>query len=91
MKAVIATRKYKMNYTIKILSPEISQDLIKIMKERFDKNTIRQEGLEWLNVEERSEANPEKLCSLNEMEKTGGEPDVVGFDRQTGEYNFYDC
>ncbi len=67
------------------------EDLLKILKERFEKNNQRHEGLEWEKVQAKLEANPEKLWSLNEMEKTGGEPDVVDYDKNTGEYIFYDC
>lgn len=65
--------------------------LLKILKERFEKNRNRHEGLEWDKVQAKLEANPEKLWSLNEMERTGGEPDVVNYDKNTGEYIFYDC
>jgi Protein of unknown function (DUF4256) len=75
----------------KELSPEQSEELLGALKARFTKNMNRHKGLEWLNVHEKLEANPEKLWSLNEMERTGGEPDVVGHDRKTGEYIFYDC
>lgn len=67
------------------------EDLLKILKERFEKNRNRHEDLEWETVQAKLEANPEKLWSLNEMERTGGEPDVVGYDKNTGEYIFYDC
>ncbi|HET8635245.1 MAG TPA: DUF4256 domain-containing protein [Acidobacteriaceae bacterium] len=62
-----------------------------MLKARFEKNKNRHKGLEWAKVRARLEANPEKLWSLSEMEKTGGEPDVVGLDKKTGEYIFYDC
>lgn len=65
--------------------------LLEILKVRFDNNINRHDGLEWSEVQAKLEANPEKLWSLNEMEKTGGEPDVVGIDKKTGEYIFYDC
>jgi hypothetical protein len=61
------------------------------LKARFEKNMNRHEGLEWAKVQAKLEANAEKLWSLNEMERTGGEPDVVGHDKKTGEYIFYDC
>jgi hypothetical protein len=61
------------------------------LKARFEKNMNRHKGLEWAQLQAKLEANPEKLCSLNEMERTGGEPDVVGHDKKTGEYIFYDC
>ena len=75
----------------KELSPEQQEELLGILKARFEKNMNRHKGLEWAKVEARLEANPEKLWSLHEMERTGGEPDVVGFDNKTGEYIFYDC
>ena len=68
-----------------------NNDLLGILKTRFEKNMGRHEGLEWAKVQARLEANDEKLCILGEMERTGGEPDVVGFDTKTGEYIFYDC
>ncbi|WP_100610873.1 DUF4256 domain-containing protein [Confluentibacter lentus] len=77
--------------TIKALSPEQAQELVKILKARFEKNINRHKDINWANVQTKLEANPEKLWSLNEMEKTGGEPDVVDFDMKTGEYVFYDC
>ena len=73
------------------LSPVQSEELLCVLKSRFAKNTDRHQGLDWANVQTRLEANPEKLWSLNEMEKTGGEPDVVGHDKKTGEYIFFDC
>lgn len=66
-------------------------ELLKALKTRFEKNMNRHKGLEWAKVQARLEANPEKLRSLHEMERTGGEPDVVGHDKGTGEYIFYDC
>lgn len=66
-------------------------DLIKTLKLRFEKNKIRHEGLEWDDVFSNLKTSPEKLWSLNEMEQTGGEPDVVGYDKKTGEFFFYDC
>jgi Protein of unknown function (DUF4256) len=68
-----------------------SETLLKALKTRFEKNMNSHQGLEWAKVQTRLEANTEKLRSLNEMEKTGGEPDVVGFEKKTGEYIFYDC
>jgi len=65
--------------------------LLKVLKARFEKNMKRHMGIEWAKVQARLEANPKKLWSLDEMELTGGEPDVVGFDKKTGEYIFYDC
>jgi hypothetical protein len=74
------------------LSPAQTEELIKTLKARFEKNPIRHQGVEWSRVRERLEsAPPEKLWSLAEMEKTGGEPDVVGLDPKTGEIVFYDC
>ena len=67
------------------------EELLKTLETRFGKNLNRHKGLEWAKVKAKLEVNPEKLCSLNEMEKTGGEPDVVGQDKTTGEYLFFDC
>jgi Protein of unknown function (DUF4256) len=67
------------------------QELLRALKARFEKNPNRHKGLEWPKVQAKLEANPEKLWSLHEMERTGGEPDVVGHDKKTGEYIFYDC
>ena len=75
----------------KELSPEQRQELLSTLKTRFEKNTNRHKGLEWIKVLAKLEANAEKLWSLNEMERTGGEPDVVGSDTKSGEYIFYDC
>jgi hypothetical protein len=80
-----------MNSTGKELSPEQREELIKTLRARFEQNMNRHEGLEWASVEAKLAANPEKLWSLNEMERTGGEPDVVGHDSKTDEYIFYDC
>jgi hypothetical protein len=73
------------------LSPEERVELLRILKERFEKNMNRHKNLEWAKVQAKLDANPEKLWSLGEMERTEGEPDVVGFDETTGEYIFYDC
>jgi len=73
------------------LSPEQRKELFSALKARFEKNMNRHTGLEWAKVQAKLEANAEKLWSLNEMESTGGEPDVVGHDKKTGEYIFYDC
>lgn len=73
------------------LSLEQREELLQTLKVRFEKNMERHKGLEWDDVQAKLEANPEKLWSLNEMEGTGGEPDVVGYDEKTGEYMFYDC
>ena len=75
----------------KELSPEQREELLRALKARFEKNMNRHEGLEWAKVQARLEGNIEKLWSLNEMERTGGEPDVVGYDNKTSEYIFYDC
>jgi len=73
------------------LSPEQGEELLKTLKVRFEKNMNRHKGLEWPKIKEKLEAHPEKLSSLNAMESTGGEPDVVGYDKKTDEYIFYDC
>jgi hypothetical protein len=75
----------------KKLSPDQRKELLNTLKARFDKNTKRHKGLEWDKVQAKLETNAGKLWSLNEMERTGGEPDVVGHDKKTGEYIFYDC
>lgn len=80
-----------MNKNKKELSPLDREELFGELKERFEKNMSRHQGLEWAKVQAKLEANSEKLWSLKEMEITGGEPDVVGFDKTTGEYIFYDC
>lgn len=73
------------------LSTEQRDELLKTLKARFEKNMSRHKGLEWANVQAKLEANNDKLWSLSEMERTGGEPDVIGHDKKTGEYVFYDC
>jgi hypothetical protein len=75
----------------KELSPEQRKDLLRVLKARFEKSGNRHKGLAWANVQAKLETDPEKLWSLNEMERTGGEPDVVRHDTKTGEYIFYDC
>lgn len=75
----------------KELSQEQQEELYAILKERFEKNMGRHEGLVWADVQTKLEANNEKLWSLSEMERTGGEPDVIGADEETGEYIFMDC
>lgn len=75
----------------KKLSPAQTVELLHLLKNRFEKNKSRHKGIDWNKVEKKLEASPEKLWSLNEMEITGGEPDVVGQDKKTGEYIFYDC
>ena len=77
--------------TKNVLSPDQREKLFGTLKARFEKNMTRHEGLEWAQVKTKLEANAEKLWSLGEMENTGGEPDVVGFDKKTGEYLFFDC
>ena len=81
----------KIKSSKKELSSKQSEDLLKMLKARFEKNMNRHKGFEWAKVQAKLEANPEKLWSLNEMESTGGEPDVVGHDKKMGEYIFYDC
>ncbi len=75
----------------KALSPEQRKELLEALKARFEKNMKRHHGLGWPKVQEKLETNAEKLWSLNEMERTGGEPDVVDHDKRTGEYIFCDC
>jgi hypothetical protein len=75
----------------KELSPKQREELLSTLKTRFEKNMPRHKDLEWAKVQAKLEANTEKLWSLNEMERTGGEPDVVSHDTKTGEYFFYDC
>lgn len=75
----------------KKLSAKESEELISTLKARFEQNKKRHKGIEWADVHSKQEAVPAKLWSLNEMEMTGGEPDVVGHDKKTGEYIFYDC
>ena len=77
--------------TKKQLSPAQREELLRALKARFEKNMNRHKGLEWTKVQAKLEANTDKLWSLNEMERTGGEPDVVGYLRKTGKYIFYDC
>jgi hypothetical protein len=77
--------------TKKQLSAKQGEELLRVLKARFEKNMNRHEGLEWAKVKAKLEASTEKLWSLSEMERTGGEPDVVGHDKKTGEYIFYDC
>src|SRR5438876_4663232 len=73
------------------LAPKQREELLRVLKARFEKNMNRHKGLEWATVKARLEAHTEKLWSLNEMERTGGEPDVVGQDKKTGECIFFDC
>src|SRR6476660_2457354 len=79
------------NINKKQLSPQQREELLRALKARFEKNMNRHRALEWAKVQAKLEANIEKLWSLHEMERTGGEPDVVGHDKKTGEYTFYDC
>ena len=80
-----------MNSKEKKLSPEQHKELLKVLQARFEKNRHRHKGVEWAKVQAKLEANSEKLWSLNEMERTGGEPDIVGYDKKKDEYIFYDC
>lgn len=75
----------------RMLSSEEYKNLLEILKERFEKNMNRHKGMEWDEVQEKLKDNTEKLWSLYEMERTGGEPDIIGYDEETGEYVFYDC
>jgi len=79
------------NSSKKEFPTEQREELLRALKARFEKNMNRHNGLEWAKVQAKLEVNPEKLWSLNQMESTGGEPDVVGHDEKTGEYIFYDC
>lgn len=73
------------------ISPEQGEELLNLLKLRFEKNRKRHKGLEWAKVQSKLEAQPEKMSSLNAMETTGGEPDVVGYDKKSDEYTFFDC
>lgn len=73
------------------MAQETQEEIIRVLKARFDKNMSRHRGVSWADVQARLEAHPEKLWSLSEMERTGGEPDVIGHDNETGEYIFCDC
>ena len=86
-----AIKARNINSHKKDLSPGQCEELLRALKARFEKNTNRHKDLEWAKVQAKLEVNAEKLPSLNEMERTGGEPDVVGHDKKTGEYIFYDC
>jgi hypothetical protein len=86
-----AIKALEINGNKRDLSPEQREELLRALKARFEKNMNRHKGLEWTKVRAKLEVNAEKLRSLNEMERTGGEPDVVGHDKKTGEYIFYDC
>lgn len=80
-----------MSTTKKVLSPKQREEILGVLKTRFEKNMNRHKGLKWADVEAKLGGNDEKLWSLGEMERTGGEPDVVAFDKKKGEYIFYDC
>ncbi len=79
------------NKSKNVLTQKQGDELFKVLKARFEKNMGRHKGIEWAKVQAKLEANTEKLWSLSEMERTGGEPDLVGQDKKTGEYIFYDC
>jgi hypothetical protein len=81
----------RMKNNKKKLSPEQHEELLSTLKARFEKNSNRHKDIEWAKLQSKLEANPDKLWSLNEMERTGGEPDVVDYDKKTNEYIFYDC
>ena len=81
----------KMNNNKNNLSAVQQDELLRSLKQRFDKNMVRHKGLDWAKVAAKLQAKPEKLWSLHEMETTAGEPDIVGHDKKTGEYIFYDC
>jgi len=81
----------KTNSNKKTLSPKQSEELLKTLKARFEKNKNRHKGIEWIKVEAKLKKSTDKLWSLSEMEQTGGEPDVVGYNTKKGEYIFYDC
>src|SRR3981189_2635025 len=85
-----AIKASSFNNNTKDLSPEQRKELLRELKARFENNMNRHKGLEWAKVQAKLEANAEKLWSLNEMERTGGEPDVVGHDKKAGEYIFFD-
>jgi hypothetical protein len=86
-----ATTARNINSNKKDLSPKQREQLLRALQSRFEKNMNRHQGLEWAKLQAKLETNTERLWSLNEMERTGGEPDVVGHDKKTGEYIFYDC
>src|SRR6185295_9289707 len=85
------TRARNINSNKKELSPEKREELLRGLKARFEKNMNRHKDLEWAKIRAKLETSTEKLWSLNEMERPGGEPDVVGPDKKTGDYIFYDC
>jgi len=84
-------KKKGINSNKRVLTAQQSEELLQALKVRFEKNMNRHRGLEWAKVQAKLEANTEKLWSLHEMERTGGEPDVIGHDKKTSEYIFYDC
>jgi hypothetical protein len=86
-----ATKARNINSNKKGLSPEQREELLRALKARFDQNMNRHKGLEWAKVQAKLEVDAERLWSLHEMERTGGQPDVVGHEKKTGEYIFYDC
>jgi len=86
-----AKERETFNSSKKDLSPEQREELLRALKARFEENMDRHKDLEWAKVQAKLGVNAEKLWSLNEMERTGGEPDVVGHDKKTGEYTVYDC
>jgi hypothetical protein len=91
MTTVSATRAGNVNSNKKDLSPQQREEILRALKARFEKNMNRHKTLEWARVQGKLEASAEKLWSLNEMERTGGEPDVAGHDKKTDDYIFYDC
>jgi hypothetical protein len=91
VEAMAATKGRNVEGKKKELSPEQREVFLKTLKARFEKNMNRHKNLEWAKAQGRLEANPEKLWSLHEMERTGGEPDLIGQDKETSEYIFYDC
>jgi hypothetical protein len=91
MNEMIMDKPSIINASKKELSPKQREELLTALKARFEKNMNRHKGLEWAKVQTKLETHTEKLWSLNEMERTGGEPDVVGHDKKTDEYIFYDC
>jgi hypothetical protein len=86
-----ATKAREVKSNVKDWSSEQCEELLRTWRARFEKNMNRHSGLEWAEVQAKLEANAGKLWSVNEMERTGGEPDVVGHDKKTSEYIFYDC
>jgi len=90
-KSTSKAKATKSQSKIKVLSPEQCEELLKVLKSRFEKNMYRHKGLAWSKVQLKLESNPDKLWSLNEMERTGGEPDVICYDKKKDEYIFYDC